>query len=400
MRLFVLSLLLVVAGSLAVPTWAADTTDPNQLSITPELTIIPGLFEAGKAFTITPTSIADYIRIIFIAFIWAVGVLATVMVIYGGVRWVAAAGDAGKIRDARSTIDNAIIGLIIALTSIVLLNVISPTLTKFQGIKAQQIDRLTLEFVTDIQKSVGEFTRCSKTKVSGEPSEIWSGPTAGAGPSEGKSVTNGKLEANSLINDAARKYTFTGIDPFALKAIMMIESQKTASGQFFSGPNLSGTSSSYGLGQFVIKTLIEVLTVVNPGGLPPGCKTETVTDNQWSQPHKQIYACDGKNLSQSCKYWLDKRDAGATGIGMSGIEAQVQMIANYYSQQLRDSNCIKGDLLLAAAAYNQGLHGASQSFCSPETVKDPAKAAAVKAAAIDYIAKFKEQYARACANGS
>lgn len=397
MRAFVLTLLILIGTSVAGPSFAASTTTKNQLTITPELTIIPGLFEAGKAFTITPTSIADYIRILFIAFIWSVGILATFMVIYGGVRWVAAAGDAGKIRDARSTIDNAVIGLIIALTSVVLLNVISPTLTTFRGIEAQQIDAQTLDYIADIQSAAGTLTKCEKKAVAGQPSEIWSGPTTGAGPSEGKTISNGRIEANSLINDAAKKYVFTGIDPFAIKTIMMIESPK-ANGQFFSGPYGRG-SSAYGIGQFLAGTLIEVLAKVNPGGLPPGCKTDTVTDNQCSQPHKQVYACDGKNISQSCKYWLDKRDAGAAGIGMSGIQAQVSMIASYFGQQLQDDTCVKGDFLLAAAAYNQGFTGAANSFCSPETVKDPAKAAAVKAAALEYIAKFRDEYAKVCATG-
>lgn len=95
----------------------------------PEISI--PFFETGK---VDSTTFAKYIRSIFIAFIWSVGGLATVMVIYGGVRWVSAAGDPSRINQAKDVVYNAIIGLIIALTSVVLLNLIDPRLVNFQGL--------------------------------------------------------------------------------------------------------------------------------------------------------------------------------------------------------------------------------------------------------------------------
>lgn len=119
---------------------AAGTADKpiedTSLKFTPEITI-PGLLDG--TWTVSPTSIAQYIRVIFIAFIWFVGTLATVMVVYGGIRWVAAAGNPGRINEARTIINDAIIGVLIALSSVVLLNIINPNLTSFEGIILRQV---------------------------------------------------------------------------------------------------------------------------------------------------------------------------------------------------------------------------------------------------------------------
>jgi len=113
----------------AKPTTTPATTEP--VTFTPEIAI-PGLF-SGETI-ITGTTILSYVRAIFILFIWSVGILAVVMVIYGGIKWVAAAGNPGRINDARDVVNNAVIGVIIALTSIVLLNTINPNLVDIRGI--------------------------------------------------------------------------------------------------------------------------------------------------------------------------------------------------------------------------------------------------------------------------
>lgn len=88
---------------------------------------IPGQFAGPQE--VNSDLFGKYVRAIYIYFIWTVGIVATGMVIYAGVKWVAAAGDQGRIRDARDMINNAIIGVIIGLTSVVLLNLLSPGFT-------------------------------------------------------------------------------------------------------------------------------------------------------------------------------------------------------------------------------------------------------------------------------
>ncbi len=121
---------------------AASTPPNDAITFKPELTI-PGLLEG--VWNISDTTIAEYIRVIFVAFIWVVGILATVMVVYGGIKWVAAAGNPGRINDARGIINDAIIGVLIALVAVVLLNTINPQLSSFKGISLSHVDKIPLE---------------------------------------------------------------------------------------------------------------------------------------------------------------------------------------------------------------------------------------------------------------
>lgn len=144
-RRFICSLVLAltVVGGYWLMAPVARAADPNASAntFTPELGF-PG-FTGPQASD--SSLLPRYIKALFTYFIWTVGILATFMVIYAGVRWVSAAGNASRIQDARETLNNAIIGVIIALTSVVLLNTISPRLTK-----------LTLQQVTKVNYQAGQ----------------------------------------------------------------------------------------------------------------------------------------------------------------------------------------------------------------------------------------------------
>lgn len=114
---------------------SADPSDaqapPSPVVFDPEIEI--PFFSGG---VVSGTTFAQYLRAIFIGFIWSVGVLAVVMVIFGGVKWVAAAGNPARINVAKDVVFNAIIGLVIALTSVVLLSLLDPNLANFRGLSA------------------------------------------------------------------------------------------------------------------------------------------------------------------------------------------------------------------------------------------------------------------------
>lgn len=123
---------LVLSLSVLQVLWLAPSAvaaTEGATTFTPEINI-PGQFSGPQ--TVDENLFGRYIRAIYVYFIWTVGVVATGMVIYAGVKWVAAAGNQAKIRDARDMITNAIIGVIIGLTSVVLLNLLSPSFTTLQ----------------------------------------------------------------------------------------------------------------------------------------------------------------------------------------------------------------------------------------------------------------------------
>lgn len=60
--------------------------------------------------------------------LWVIGVLSIIMIIFGGIRYVISTGDSGKVKAAKDTIMYAIIGLIVAILSAVIVNFV---VTKF-----------------------------------------------------------------------------------------------------------------------------------------------------------------------------------------------------------------------------------------------------------------------------
>lgn len=73
-------------------------------------------------------SLASYIGLVYQYLVGIAGIVAVAMIMYGGVKWIFAGGDSGKIGAAKETITNAVIGLILALGSYVILNTINPNL--------------------------------------------------------------------------------------------------------------------------------------------------------------------------------------------------------------------------------------------------------------------------------
>lgn len=57
------------------------------------------------------TMVQDVINIA----LWAVGVLAVIMLIWGGIKYATSAGDANKVTSAKNTIMYALIGLVVAI---------------------------------------------------------------------------------------------------------------------------------------------------------------------------------------------------------------------------------------------------------------------------------------------
>ena len=73
--------------------------------------------------------IAEYIKAIYAYAVGAVGILATVMLMIGGLRWILAAGNPSSISEAKDMIIASISGMVLVLTSYLVLNQVNPALT-------------------------------------------------------------------------------------------------------------------------------------------------------------------------------------------------------------------------------------------------------------------------------
>ncbi len=100
-------------------------------------------FPAAKSKVIQERSplIGQYIAALYRYFIGAIAIIATVMIMWGGFLWLTAAGSASQIGIAKSRITGALIGLVLALGSYLILNTINPKLVRFEPLTITPIER-------------------------------------------------------------------------------------------------------------------------------------------------------------------------------------------------------------------------------------------------------------------
>ncbi len=102
----------------------------------------------------TTEPIGKYIQSLYTYAISIVGIVATIMLMFGGFTWLTAGGSGEKVGKARDIIFGSLTGLVLALTSYTILNLINPDLVNF---KIQEIGSPTIK---NKAPTVGEITGC------------------------------------------------------------------------------------------------------------------------------------------------------------------------------------------------------------------------------------------------
>jgi len=100
---------------------------------------IPG----GKSeisFNATTKPIGEYIQWLYSYAISIVGIVATIMLMFGGFTWLTAGGSGEKVGKARDIIFGSLTGLVLALTSYTILTLINPDLVNFNIQKINSTD--------------------------------------------------------------------------------------------------------------------------------------------------------------------------------------------------------------------------------------------------------------------
>lgn len=70
------------------------------------------------------TTAGDIIKKIIDFMLFAVGLVAVIMIIYGGIQYTTSAGDSGKIASAKNTIIYSIVGLVVAILAYAIVNLV------------------------------------------------------------------------------------------------------------------------------------------------------------------------------------------------------------------------------------------------------------------------------------
>lgn len=136
------------AGLHASKTWAGVSdmlTDDEVRRLTSKPTLkikIPGLkftdpkanMEDGNSYLYFPL-LGEYLKAVYRYGIAAAGIMAVVIIINAGFLWTRSGGNSEVISKQKESIEKAIVGLVIAVTSYVILYAINPNLTEFQSLK-------------------------------------------------------------------------------------------------------------------------------------------------------------------------------------------------------------------------------------------------------------------------
>ena len=120
----------------------------SPLEFTPGVTI-PGdnsPYVAGQAVKLPESTkaLADYIIAIFKYAIGVIGIIASIVLMFGGIRWLTAGGNADAISEAKTFIGGSLTGLILALGSFLLLSTINTSLVNFNIHAVKKIQNMDL----------------------------------------------------------------------------------------------------------------------------------------------------------------------------------------------------------------------------------------------------------------
>lgn len=227
--------------------------------------------------------LADYISGLYKYLLAIVGVLAGIMLTIGGVKYLTSGGSPERVTSAKNTIGNALIGLVIAFGSYIILFTVNPELVRFKALKIEQTIPSLLNFTMD--EGNGSLT-------SGEPT---SSPD-----------TTPPSELQALANRVAEQI---GINACLFRKQISMESHWNAS-------NGAGrqTGCCYGLGAVHFFYTAELLNTPSTrslvsrthsrgeSALPPLGATDKTTISNWltSDPEGNLIvaAIFKKNASQ------------------------------------------------------------------------------------------------------
>lgn len=143
------------------------SADP--LKFTPQIkipgTAIDGTVEVGKQVgtKMTSTLLPSYIGAFYKYGLTVTGLLATVILMAGGIIWLTSAGNESKVKQAKEMIFGSLAGVLLLFSSYIILETINPELVKLKPIESQSIAKVTLDIVccqTTTGASMMDATEC------------------------------------------------------------------------------------------------------------------------------------------------------------------------------------------------------------------------------------------------
>jgi|GEM_PF-3216392 len=146
-------------------------TPPKPKFVIPALAIkLPGLPDFAEPGGDETSYVIPYIgQYISAVYGWAtllVSILATTMIVWGGVKWLTAGGDSSKVSGAKTTITNALVGLLLAFGTYLILWTLNPDIVNFKALRISVVQREDMSSATaPMNDAVGNATKANEKEI-------------------------------------------------------------------------------------------------------------------------------------------------------------------------------------------------------------------------------------------
>lgn len=180
-KIFLVSIFI---GALSSPLFFAHAQDnpaPDLGASTPKISPpidfptlsvhLPGLSFDKAVCTSTECSnnwLAEYIEALYQYGIGIIGILAVITMMIGGILWLTAAGNDQRITDAKKWVGGSLMGVLIALTSYVILNMVNPALTVLSPLKIDYLKNIDLPHMLSLSDTVANNVTSGSIQSQGE----------------------------------------------------------------------------------------------------------------------------------------------------------------------------------------------------------------------------------------
>ncbi|MFH1537223.1 MAG: lytic transglycosylase domain-containing protein [Patescibacteria group bacterium] len=298
------------------------------------------ILEVPLGNTTSITGFNEYIKILYRFGIGLIALIALFLIVFNGINWILAGGNDQRIGEAKKGIVGAVIGLVIALSSFVILNTINP---KLVSLDEMEIPLIQLQALVK-----GTIEKCEESYV--DQMHNYSSETI-------TTPSGTTIDLDQACVSIARGLD---IDPLFLKSIAYVESSFRT--------NLESECGAYGIVQIQPDTAIGLGF---PSGSPESCLTPHV--GVCRNSFNKCGDCD--TYTDECKAWIAQNP-----------EPWLAMGARYLNNNYNLSY-INGDLALTAASYNAGEGAVQRAGGVPNIIET-----------IDYVKKVKDYYERNCAS--
>ncbi len=126
-KIIIIALLSIVL-SLSMVSVVEARSASGGINFVPQTTIPNSEFQVGSQIVIKEDTLGKYIKAVYQYGVGLVSILAVVMIMWGGFKYIFAAGSKDRVQGAKATMISATMGLILALGSYILLYTINPDL--------------------------------------------------------------------------------------------------------------------------------------------------------------------------------------------------------------------------------------------------------------------------------